>query len=296
MCPQLITAGSPRLHHVPPVMCLQTHTLQGRTDWHSYECITMGFIPPRAALTSRLLHLWPRIEFYMTSPSLREKWGHEMGLAVAAQILLVLIDKPKDPQILILCFDIFNDVSGEDPVDSDWLTPELVKKLLTDKFPSPAATICAGVAMLSRWSSFVVGTACVPEGQGKINPHLRKIKLAPAWWGADWGQLSLLRVSSREWAEPQLPSRAPVHQWRTVKVTFLQPPASPGPHQWACWSSSVVPLLLSEPIGPPQLSHCSSVGLLVLLREISFPLLLQLFPSSTRPCREETTLQQDHPW
>lgn len=104
-----------------------------------------------------------------------------MGLAVAAQILLVLIDKPKDPQILILCFDIFNDVSGEDPVDSDWLTPELVKKLLTDKFPSPAATICAGVAMLSRWSSFVVGTACVPEGQGKINPHLRKIKLAPAW-------------------------------------------------------------------------------------------------------------------
>ncbi|XP_040503571.1 uncharacterized protein LOC112533445 isoform X4 [Gallus gallus] len=86
-----------------------------------------------------------------------------MGLVIAAQILLVLIDKPKDPQILILCFDIFNDVSGEDPVDSDWLTPELVKKLLTDKFPSPAATICAGVAMLSRWSSFVVGTACVPE-------------------------------------------------------------------------------------------------------------------------------------
>lgn len=284
MCPQLITAGSPRLHHVPPVMCLQTDTLQGRTDWHSYECITMGFIPPRAALTSRLLHLWPRIEFYMTPPSLREKWGHEMGLVIAAQILLVLIDKPKDPQILILCFDIFNDVSGEDPVDSDWLTPELVKKLLTDKFPSSAATICAGVAMLSRWSSFVVGTACVPEGQGKINPHLRKIKLAPVWWGADWGQLSLLRVSSREWAEP--------HQCPSVKDSEGDLPAATSKP----WSSSVVPLLLSEPIGPPQLSHCSSVGLLVLLREISFPLLLQLFPSSTRPCREETTLQQDHPW
>lgn len=65
-------------------------------------------------------------------------------------------------------------------MDSDWLTPELVKKLLTDKFPSPAATICAEVALLSRWRSSVVGTACVPEGQGKITAHLRKIKLAPA--------------------------------------------------------------------------------------------------------------------
>lgn len=64
---------------------------------------------------SRLLNLWPQIviEFNMTSPSPREKRGQETGLAIAAQILLPVIDKPKrssDPKFL---FGHFNALRGQ---------------------------------------------------------------------------------------------------------------------------------------------------------------------------------------
>lgn len=85
---------------------------------------------------------------------------------------------------------------------SVWLALALMEKLFLCMFPSPAAVLSTEVMLLSSWSSCVVGTACVLEGQGKIVVHPRKTEPARVWQGTVQGQLSLLRVSSGGWAAP----------------------------------------------------------------------------------------------